>query len=118
MTDVNRYKNLTNKQARELVRTHEEAVWPAYISLLGGNRPLIVEIENDVYLIALLNQEGEVLKYGLMDEASKDALLDDLSEIRQADYEYACTYSAGFKYCYYSNEQINDYVEYELNSWN
>lgn len=104
---------MTNYGARWLILNFREAITPAYLRMPGASNAIVVDLEEDIYLLALRNMQGDVLKYGFMHSDGVDELKADLKAAGTDFHEYALAYIRGFKYCYYS-ARVSDYAEYRL----
>jgi hypothetical protein len=78
----------TLEQAHAASRTATEALHTPYITLMGGNRVDVYQLDNDEYLVLVVSPEGECRNYGILDKATFAQLRERTAPISVDDHAY------------------------------
>lgn len=77
----------TREQAYQISQHSDEALTPAEC-YYSGSRPVVVELENDQYLVSSLG-EDTTKRYAILDESDFENLKESLSDLNPHDIEYS-----------------------------
>ena len=77
----------TREQAYQIAQLADSAIIPAKFYYLGS-RPVVVELENDQYLVAVLDSES-AKSYAILDESDFEELEENLHHLSPHDIEYS-----------------------------